>query len=152
MCGMMKRHKLCFTFYKQCFSHEHRHISPGHEIAHTLSYWAWGTPLLSYSKFINEGIAGCFDLNKWDDKYATARWVISQNGVSDVMHIWKKEKKYKHKVIYPVSAAFVTYLYEKSSKEEFRALVKNQAIDSVKKTYGPKFYTLVKEFNGLMGL
>ncbi|MCF8451171.1 MAG: tetratricopeptide repeat protein [Taibaiella sp.] len=143
--------RLGFARPKQCFSHLHRHQTVGHEMTHILSYWAWGTEPGGYSRFINEGIAGFYDLGTYD-RLAYARRIIEQNGVRDVMDIWRNEKKIKEKILYPVSAAFVAFLHDNTTTEHFHSIVKGQTIDNVKIILGSRFHSLITEFNQSMGI
>jgi tetratricopeptide (TPR) repeat protein len=141
---------LGFSFSKQCFSHVSRYQSVGHELSHILSFWSWGTANTGYSKFINEGIAVCFDQGNYD-KYAYARQVVAKYG-TDVLKVWKNEKDYDDDVLYPLGGAFVQYMYEHSTPEQFRQLVKQQKLDNVRVIYGAQFDTMVADFDKLMGV
>lgn len=141
---------LGFTFSRQCFSHVSRYQSVGHEMVHVLCYWSWGAANTGYSKFINEGIAVCFDFGSYD-KYALARNVVARYG-TDVLKVWKNEKDYDDDVLYPLGGAFVQYMYEHSTPEQFRQLVKKQKLDDVRMIYGAQFDTMVADFDKLMGV
>jgi hypothetical protein len=143
--------KLGFTRSKQCFSHVLRHQTLGHEITHTLSYWAWGSEPGGYSRFISEGIAVYCDLSDYD-KYAYARKVVEQNNVTDVLDIWGNEKKCKEEILYPIAGAFVGFLRENTSAEQFKSIIKGQTMDNVKVMLGSRFFSLISEFNHKMGI
>lgn len=141
---------LGFSFSKQCFCHVSRYQTVGHELTHILSFWSWGSANTGYSKFINEGIAVCFDQGNYD-KYAYARNVVAKYHV-DVLKVWKNEKDYDDDVLYPLGGAFVQYMCEHSTPEQFRQLVKQQKLDNVRVIYGAQFDTMVADFDKLMGI
>ena len=142
---------LGFAQPKACFCHLYRNQTIGHEMTHVLSYWSWGTSNSGASRFINEGIAVCFDLEE-NDKYAFARRVIAKEGIENVLDIWENEKKYDADVLYPVGGAFVAYLQQNSTPDEFKKVVKLQTLEQMKILYGTRFDKLIVDFNHLMGM
>lgn len=143
--------RLAFANPRQCFCHTGNGHTVGHEMTHVLAHWAWGRETEDRSRFINEGVAVCYD-RSGRDYYAEARKVIEKERERDVMDIWRHEKKYEESILYPVGGAFVYYLKEKLSPEQFKAVIKEQTIDNVKIVLGDSFYTLVSDFNRLMGM
>ena len=143
--------QLGFANPPNCFCHLYRNQTVGHEMAHILSYWSWGAPNSGASRFINEGIGVCFDL-EGNDKYAAARRMIGKERIKSVLDIWENEKKYDADLLYPVAGAFVAYLQKNSTVEEFKKVVKLQTLDEVKVLYGEKFNKLITDFNLLMGV
>ncbi len=142
--------RLGFAFAKQCFCHVSRHQTVGHELAHIISYWSWGTANSGYSKFISEGIGVCFDLEP-RDKYAAARFVVGKYNVA-TLKVWENEQDYDDDVLYPLGGAFIQYMKEHSTPEQFRLLVKRQTLAEVRIIYGAQFDTMVADFDKLMGV
>jgi len=124
--------------------------SIGHEMTHTLSYWGWGSPTISSTRFINEGVAVAFDLYL-DDKNVSAQKAIAGKNIHSVLDIWN-DAYTDEDIVYPVGGAFVSYLYNKCTPEQFKAIIKDQTIENAQKTLGDKaFETLVTDFNQLIG-
>lgn len=133
----------CQTFVSQTL---------GHEITHILTYWAWGIPPSSYSRFINEGVAVAFDLSG-RDKIAAAKTAIAGLNIQSVAEIWLNDEYISDEILYPVGGAFMEFLYKKNQPEKFNALIKNQTIEDAEDIYGQaQLEALVKEFDGLLGL
>lgn len=140
-----------FSVPKQCFVHIQRDQSLGYQTTQVLSYWAWGTQPTDRSLFINVGIGRCFNLEDYD-KLAAGRIVAAKEKIHDVMDVWENDKKYDSDVLFPIAGAFVAYLRQNSTEDEFRQVVKQQSIDKVKIIYGARFNKLVTDFNQLMGM
>ena len=141
-----------FAQSKQCVCHQRADMSLGHEMTHVLSYWGDGIPMKTYSRFINEGIAETFDLSE-TDKIGAAKKVLQGKGYHDVMEIWRDDENMPEDILYPVSGAFVQFLYKKNQPDKFFALVKNQTIEDAENIYGKaQLEALMAEFNGLVGL
>lgn len=128
------------------------HHAQAHEMTHVLSHWGWGAGPASYNKFINEGIAVAFDMNN-NDKFQRARRALRGADFQSILEIWRDEGHAEDGVLYPVGGAFMLYVYQTCSLNQFKALVKHQAIDEARKIFGgDKFDKLIADFNSLMGL
>jgi tetratricopeptide (TPR) repeat protein len=142
---------LGFTKPVQCFSHLLNNQTVGHELTHTFAYWAWGSPTQKSTRFINEGVAVCFDLSK-ADKYKLAQKVVEHNKVTDILELWENGDKWDSEVLYPLGGAFVTYLYKNSTPEEFRSVIKDQTLEHARAVFGARFSTLISGFNQVVGI
>lgn len=145
-------HSLGFSDPKNCVCHVLPRQSRGHEITHVLSYWAWGFLPRNRTRFINEGLAVAFDLNKVD-RDSIAREALRGSGYSSVLEIWKADKSVPERVLYPVAGAFVTFLMRNADPPAFREVVKEQTISHIEQTIGKeRFWQLIHEFDVRMGL
>lgn len=140
---------LGFTRPVECLTHAHFNQTIGHEMTHTMAYWAWGKRPMVTSKFVNEGIAVCFDLTS-TDKYAVARKAMKQYGFKNVMDVWLTENKCDAELLYPVAGAFMHYVYKNSTAAQYRAIVQQQTIENAKVVFGSQFDTIVDGFNALV--
>jgi len=132
---------LGFTKANYCVSHNRHDQSPGHEIAHNISFWKNFDNIRT--KFINEGIGVYFDQQK-NDKMYVARQTFRKNAV-DVRAIWKNHETVADDVLYPIAGAFVEFLI-KYDKNKFLKLVENQTYDSAEKIYDGKIEELISLF------
>ena len=163
--------ELGFSNSAKCITNIYIYQTIGHEMTHILSYWGWGFPRIRATQFINEGIAVAFDQSN-DDKYKVARQAVTGKNVHTVLDIWNEHtdefdlnlpirdaisnrnsgNNYES-ILYPVGGAFITYLYEKSSPEQFKNLVKDQTVENAEKIYGKTNFTkMITEFNSLINL
>jgi tetratricopeptide (TPR) repeat protein len=126
----------------------------GHEMTHVLSYWGWGQATLpeNMTRLINEGVAVAFDLSR-GDKYERARNAVTGENIHSILDVWKDNGMGYQKVLYPLGGAFLTYLYKKSTPEQFKSIIKNQTIENAQNTYGiVQFGIMMTEFNNMIGL
>lgn len=130
--------------------------TPGHEMTHVLSFWAWGQDIKIRTRLIDEGLAVCFDLSERGlDKISEGRVTVSayKGQIATITDIWKQGLYEVNELFFlPVAGAFVHYLYENSTEEEFRSVVKNQTIEHAKEVYGDRFDQLINGFDKLMYL
>lgn len=124
-----------------CISHNRLIQTPGHEIAHNVSFWKNNNNLSR--KFINEGIGVCFDKQK-NDKLQIAQEVYKNNPI-DIKEIWKNQAKLGDNILYPIAGAFVDLLI-KYDKEKFFQLNENQTYESASKIYGPEIDEIIENF------
>ncbi len=134
---------LGFTYSIFCISHNRLKQSPGHEIAHNISYWKNNNTITT--KFINEGIGVCFDLQK-NEKLRIAQETYKTNQI-DIKEIWKNQTKLKDDILYPISGAFVSFLIE-YDKDKFLKLTENQTYENAVKIYGENIDDLIDDFIG----
>ncbi len=135
-----------------CFAHVSLQQTLGHELTHIFAWWAWGSKPTVYNRFISEGVAVCFDLSS-RDHYTNARQAIIRYKVKSIEHIWSHSRKAKSSILYPLGGAFVKYLYEHVTQEQFRAIIKRQSPEEAKKILGTSDYErIMKDFSMLIGL
>lgn len=118
-----------------------------HEMCHFISFWAGGTPTVNVSKFINEGIAVCFDMRR-EDVFERARVALQQqNFKGSVLEIWSREHDFSSELIYPVGGAFLWHLYTRMKTEDFLAFAKDQSFTHLRSLLGADFDGVIKEFD-----
>ena len=137
--------KLGFTRPEFCVSHNRLKQSPGHEIAHNISFWNNRKNIRT--NFINEGIGVYFDQNN-NDKLKIAKKLYSSNSFS-IRDIWKNDININDELLYSVSGAFVEYLI-KYDKDKFLLLAGNQTYENAQKVYDGKIDTLINQFTALL--
>jgi tetratricopeptide (TPR) repeat protein len=124
-----------------CISHNRLAQTPGHEIAHNISFWK--NNINFRTKFINEGIGVCFDKQK-NNKLQNAQKVYKNNPI-DIKEIWKNQTKLADDILYPIAGAFVDLLV-KYDKEKFLQLNENQTYENASKIYGAKIDEIIENF------
>ena len=124
-----------------CIAHNRINQTPGHEIAHNISFWVNHNN--SRNKFINEGIGVFFDMQK-NDKLKIAQEIYKKNPV-DIKEIWKTNSKSDDEILYPIAGAFVEYLI-KYDKEKFLKLASNQSYENAYDIYNGQIDDLIKSF------
>ena len=125
-----------------CISHSRMNQTPGHEIAHNISFWLNKDNVTT--KFINEGIGVYFDGQK-NDKLKIAKEAFRKNPI-DIKVVWRNQPKTDDTTLYPISGAFVAYLID-YDKLKFLELVQNQTYENAEKIYLGEFDQLIEVFN-----
>lgn len=124
-----------------CVAHNRLNQSPGHEIAHNISFWKSKNNIRT--QFINEGIGVCFDQQS-DDKMSLAKAAFKKSPF-DIREIWKGNSTVSEDVLYPVAGAFVEYLV-KTDKNQFLKLSENQTYENAEKIYNKKIDQMIENF------
>jgi tetratricopeptide (TPR) repeat protein len=124
-----------------CISHNRLNQTPGHEIAHNISYWKNNDNIRT--KFINEGIGVCFDQQK-NEKLKIAQETYKASQI-DIKEIWKNQTKLNDDLLYPIAGAFINFLIE-YDKEKFLKLTENQTYENAIKVYGENIDNLIDDF------
>lgn len=122
-------------------SHNRFNQTPGHEIAHNISFWRNKNTLRT--QLINEGIGVCFDRQD-NEKLGIAQKVYKKNPV-DIKEIWKNNLKINDDVLYPIAGAFVEYLI-KYDEEKFLKLTEKQTYENASKLYDGKIDEIIENF------
>lgn len=123
-------------------SHNRFNQTPGHEIAHNISFWRNNNTVRT--QLINEGIGVCFDQQK-NDKLRIGQEVYKNNPI-DIKEIWENNLKINDDVLYPIAGVFVEYLI-KYDKEKFLKLTENQTYENASKLYDGKIDEIIENFN-----
>ncbi len=142
-----------FALSLQCMCNVRADMNLGHEMTHVMTYWADGVPSNSYSMFINEGVAVAFDLHD-NDKMKEAKNAVTQYTLNSITDLWlDSTETAPHELLYPVGGAFMEYMYNNSSRAEYFALLKNQALPDAETIYGKeRLRGMISEFEGQLGL
>ena len=84
--------------------------------------------------------------------FARKKLALSSKEFRSVLDFWKSDH-IEEGITYPVAGAFVEFLFQKSTIDQFKSIIKGQTIRNAKKTYGKdKFEELIDEFDKLVGL
>lgn len=136
-----------------CMCNVRADLNLGHEMTHVMTYWADGIEPSSYSRFINEGVAVAFDLQDYD-KMVEAKNAVSQYTLNSITDLWLDSMDTApHELLYPVGGAFMEYMYNHSSRSEYFALLKNQALPDAETIYGKeRLHGMLADFEGQLGL
>lgn len=146
-------HSLSFAVGIKCECHVSVSHPLGHEITHILEYWSGGNPRNTYSKFITEGVAVAFDLEK-DDKMKTARQAIVNQSLGSIRDLWLDySDTAPDELLYPVAGAFIDYIYKLKEPDKFKLLIKNQTLEDAELIYGKeRLDALIADFDSELGL
>ncbi|HEY9178450.1 MAG TPA: hypothetical protein VIN07_12195 [Flavipsychrobacter sp.] len=141
------------AFSRSCMCHVRADINLGHEMTHVLAYWAEGVEPNSYSRFINEGVAVAFD-QRDHDKMEEAKNTVSQYSLNSITELWADSlETAPHELIYPVGGAFMEYMYSNTTRSEYIALLKNQALPDAEKVFGKeRLDRFIADFDSQLGL
>ncbi|MBK7213260.1 MAG: hypothetical protein IPH88_08250 [Bacteroidales bacterium] len=132
---------LGFSNSNYCVSHNRTGQSPGHELAHVISFWTNKDKKINH--FINEGIAVCFDWNN-NDKMAQAREAYKQSNF-DLVKCWKGEAKYDNGILYPIAGAFIEYL-KQIDNQKLLALNNDQSYENARLIYSDMLDIIIEQF------
>jgi len=132
---------LGITFSKYCVSHNRINQTIGHEITHNISFWI--DNLIERTRFINEGIAVCFD-NSNKNKLDLAKKVYHKDKVQ-ISKLWKDGNEYSEKELYVIAGAFVETLIQ-FDKDKFLELCKNQSYGNAEIIYGKNLKNIILNF------
>ncbi|MCD6064769.1 MAG: hypothetical protein K0R82_2680, partial [Flavipsychrobacter sp.] len=126
---------LGFAVPSECITHVAASQTLGHEMTHSLAYWAAGIPPTTQNRFINEGLAVAFDLRE-TDRIDEAKEAISGQNISSVADVWSGSAQIDDEALYLLGGAFMDYLYKQSQPDQFFTLIKNQTIEDAESIYG----------------
>lgn len=132
---------LGFTFAQFCISHNRTNQSPGHEIAHNISFWK----TLEQKKviFINEGIGVYFD-QQGNSRLETAKEAYRKDPIN-IKEIWQNNRRAEESTMYPIAGAFIEYLIQ-YDKGKFLKLTEDQTYENAVKVYDKKIDRLIEDF------
>lgn len=138
----MLKNQLAFTESSLCLTHTGVHHTLGHEMTHSISYYA-AKPRHS-APLIMEGICVYLDFSKTTDASVLRGKGESIGSVTDV---WKNNKKLGTDIIYPLGGELVRRLITAFGKEKFMQLLANQSYDNAKQLYGDKLDLLLSKLD-----
>ncbi|GEN73925.1 tetratricopeptide repeat protein [Chryseobacterium lathyri] len=132
---------LGFTFAQFCISHNRLNQSPGHEIAHNISFWK--NPEQKKVIFINEGIGVYFD-QQGNNRLEAAKEAYRKDP-ANIKEIWQNNRRAEESIMYPIAGAFIEYLIQ-YDKEKLLQLTEDQTYENAVKVYDKKIYRLIEDF------
>ena len=130
---------------KFCVIHSRPNQTRGHEITHVLTQYLLYDQIKT--RFINEGIAVCFDLsnnNRFD--------IINDQKEKDSIQVkvsikdaWMNPRAYPEWVYYPLAGEFVSRLLNKWGKNKLLQLLINQTLENALLIYGEELNSIIAE-------
>jgi tetratricopeptide (TPR) repeat protein len=129
----------------RCFSLSYQTLA--HEMTHVISYWSLGIKPKSISRFINEGVAVCFDMSR-SNLYLKASVAAKEYSIKkSVLEVWASDRDFPDEFVYPFSGAFIHYLYSHVSSDVFEAFIKDQSISNLKGLLKSDFDIVISDFD-----
>ena len=126
-----------------CIVHLYYQPTIGHEMTHVISNYT--TEIKNKTRFINEGIAVCFDLSNQDKLKLLKDYIAANNKQVAIKDCWENGDKYGEEILYPLSGLFVKELIDSFGKEKFLEFFKNQTYDNAKLVFGNKLDLIIEE-------
>ncbi|MCK9210840.1 MAG: hypothetical protein M0P61_08410 [Ignavibacteriaceae bacterium] len=125
--------------------HSKANQTPGHEVTHIISHYL--SKDVKKIRFINEGIAVCFDCNPDTNflKIKQIRETEKYNDKISIIDAWLNKSKYSDGILYPVAGEFVNRILEKGGKEKFLKLVVDQSLSNARALYGELLDDVIKQ-------
>ena len=88
----------------------------------------------SKTKFINEGVAECFNSVKYNNHY-----MLNKHDI-DIFEIWNNYDSYDRNYSNFIACKFCTKLLEQGGKDNFLKLIYEQTISKAEEIYGSLLY------------
>lgn len=110
----------------------------GHELTHIICFYLDGNKRIK-SKFIDEGVAECFNTVKYNNHYT-----CNDHNV-DIFDIWTNYDNYDRNFSHFIACKFCIKLLEQGGKQRFIELICEQTISRAKKIYGNILYNVKDE-------
>lgn len=109
---------LAFTDAALCITHTEPKHTVGHEMTHSISYWA--VQNAKWNRLIAEGVCVYFDLSKRNN-IATFK-ALNAKPIS-INDIWKSDLKLGEEMVYPLGGELVKRLIESFGRDKFMELL-----------------------------
>lgn len=90
-------------------------------------------------KFINEGVAECFNSVKYNNHY-----MLNKHDI-DIFEIWNNYDSYDRNYSNFIACKFCTKLLEQGGKDNFLKLIYEQTISKAEEIYGSLLYDIKNE-------
>lgn len=136
---------LGFAIPEFCVIHSKANQTSGHEITHVITNYLSDNQIKT--KFINEGVAVCFDLSN-NNRLEIAKQEKVKDSFKDIVSIkkaWKDARSYPDWVYYPLAGEFICRIIDKWGKEKLIELLKNQTYENAVSIYGDKLDAIISE-------
>lgn len=135
--AVLKR-PLAFTELGLSLTHTSASHTVGHEITHTISYFA--VPVAKSNKLISEGVCVNFDLSTRSNMD-----MLKEIGFKNSIEaIWNNETQVNNDIIYPLGGELVKRLIETYGPEKFLLLLKDQSYQNASRIYGTDLKKLMQ--------
>jgi hypothetical protein len=137
--------ELGFAIPEFCVIHSRANQTHGHEITHVITHYLANDQIKT--RFINEGIAVCFDLSN-----NNRLEIINKQKAKDSIQVkvsineaWANPKTYPKWVYYPLAGEFVFRIFDRWGKDKIIHLIKNQTYENALLIYGEELNTIISE-------
>jgi len=130
---------------KFCVIHSRSNQTRGHEITHVITHYLANDQIKT--RFINEGIAVCFDLsnNNRLEIINNQKEKDSTQVIVSIKEAWTNPKAYPEWVYYPLAGEFVFRILDKWGKNKLIDLIKNQTYENALLIYGEELNAIISE-------
>lgn len=135
---------LGFAIPEFCMVHSHFQQTIGHEMTHVISNYT--SQITHKTRFINEGIAVCFDQTNQDKSELVKNWIKTNNKQVAIREYWENGNGYADEILYPLSGLFVKELLDNFGREKCLEFFKNQTYDNAKVVFGDKLEKVIQDF------
>ncbi len=105
----------------------------GHELTHVICYYL-KKRINFKAKFINEGVAECFNIIEYNNNYQFNSHII------DIFDIWNNYENYDRNYANFIAKKFCLKLLKVGGKQKFIELICEQSISNAYKIYGKLLY------------
>ena len=122
----------------------------GHEMTHVVSFQA--IEPVARARFINEGLAVCFDLSS-RDRMEVAKRAVREAGLTSLYlpDLWQDVPAQRpdsvETVYYPVAGAWVWTLLDRGGRERLLELCREQTLEGARRIYGENLEQWMSEFS-----
>lgn len=130
---------------KFCVIHSRSNQTRGHEITHIITHYLSNDQIKT--RFVNEGIAACFDLsnNNRLEIVKKQKKTDSTQVIVSIKEAWANPKAYSEWVYYPLAGEFLSRLLDKWEKNKLLELLKNQTYENALSIYGDELNKIINE-------
>jgi tetratricopeptide (TPR) repeat protein len=137
------RQPLAFTKTAFCVTHTSLDNTRGHELTHSISYYA--TTIKSTNNLIFEGVAGYFDFSGRDRLKEIRGLVLGHAMKISITGIWKSGEHMPEGILYPLGAVLTGALIQNFGRDKFIQLLSDQSYENAKRIYGPALDDLIRD-------
>jgi tetratricopeptide (TPR) repeat protein len=134
----MLKARMAFTESPLCLTHTSFGHTLGHEMTHSISYFA-AKPAKT-SRLISEGICVYLDFSK---KTNASVLQGKADAIGSIADLWKQNKNAGEDIIYPLGGELVRRLIREFGREKFTALLADQSYENARKIYGDNLDILI---------
>lgn len=138
--------QLGFARPEFCVIHSRTNQTIGHELTHVITFYLAAN--LVKTRFINEGIAVCFDQSNNDRPKIMQEQKVKESPMItfSIKDAWNNPNIYPEWVYYPLAGEFIKRILDKWGKEKLVRLLKNQTYENALLIYGEELIETISEF------
>ncbi len=129
--------------------HSRLNQSPGHELTHVIAHYS-GTARNTTTRFIEEGIAVCFDQTGSHLERAKRVFADPSQFTGIIQKLWEHGGEYDEAILYSIAGAFVEYIIQEYGREQFLILLTNQTYEHASIVYGDALHDIIANFENAL--